>query len=659
MGVTLFLAAAAAVTPVAAPAAPTAGASLQDRFNAASALASAGQCREAITQFEALEHDTKIKPGSFPAATIAVRKGTCLVRQSRYAEGESAITAGLHALVEAGADFANDVSEARIALGDVLMTRSDRAGAAAYFRQALEGRTGDTRLVPLARLSRAVAFDGGEAALAPSREALQILVTTPGVAKSLLAGYHTLYARALLNQGRNDEAYKELKQALSLSGGLTLRTSVDEVALRSDLAMAAMLTKRQEDARLYLAYTGAGRTGDSPFAHAESMESPLCGAETGLRPDDVAVVEFGIKEDGTILYADTIYSRGGPEVAAAFEQAVREWYWKPENAAKIPPFYRAAARVELRCSNRLGAGPDLWAPLTTRFREWAATALPASVVLGDDRNTILAAVRPLAADDSGAATPAARTAALGLILTYDPFAPASTADTALQLAAKGQVPVETTNWLRIEQLKHARKDNNDDDNRKARKQRGLAFAQLAGDPAIAADPLAVDSLLLAAAGDRSSRRDPQSNTWLLQVAQDARLPENHPLRQLGWLDLANRSAANGDLPQAQGYYAKTGLTEEQCALISLPPTLRRTNLSGGSYPTSAQSMGFEGWVNIEYDINANGSTGNVRPLAAYPPLIFGEAATAIGKNVQYDTSYRPQQSTACSANATIVNFTMH
>ena len=70
-------------------------------------------------------------------------------------------------------------------------------------------------------------------------------------------------------------------------------------------------------------------------------------------------------------------------------------------------------------------------------------------------------------------------------------------------------------------------------------------------------------------------------------------------------------------------------------------------------------MGFEGWVNIEYDIKANGSTGNVRPLAAYPPLIFVEAATAIGKNVRYDTSYRPQQSTACSANSTLVNFRMN
>lgn len=112
------------------------------------------------------------------------------------------------------------------------------------------------------------------------------------------------------------------------------------------------------------------------------------------------------------------------------------------------------------------------------------------------------------------------------------------------------------------------------------------------------------------------------------------------------------------MEQAQSFYARTGLTDEQCALLSLPPTLRRTNVMSGDYPMSAMQMGFEGWVNLEYDINANGSTGNVRPLVAYPPLIFGDAATAIGKDVKYDMSYRPGGATACSANTNTVNFLM-
>ena len=655
MTLMVFLAAAAVAAPNAAPA-PAAGGTLQERFNAASELAAADKCIEAVPRFEALEKSPHVKPGSFAAASIAVRKGTCLVRLARYSEGESAIDTGLAALVAAGPKFASDVSDARLALGDVHMARSDRAGAAGYFRQALESRTGETRLVPLARLSRALAFDGGEAALAPSREALQILGSGSQTNKLVLAGYHTLYARTLLNQGRNEEAYTELRQALSLSGGLTFRSSVEQFSLRSDLAMAAMLTKHPSDARRYLAYTGAGRTRGAPLMPAESMESPLCGTETGLRPDDVAIVEFGIRDDGTISHAETVYSRGGPEVAAAFEQAVREWYWKPEDAAKLPPFYRAAVRMELRCSNRLGDAPDVWAPLTTRFREWAQSALPATATAGDDRKSVLNTMRPLAADTSGATSPAARAAALGLILSYDPFAPDASAQTALDLATGAQAPPAAINWLRVEQLRRSIKHGSYETGNQAGKPRPQTFTQLAGDPALATDPLAVDTLLLAAAQERFYRRQPQSNTWLLSVAQDARLPEHHPLRQLSWLELANRAAANHDLPQAQDYYGKTGLTAEQCALISLPPAMRRSNATGSSYPLSALFLGFEGWVNIEHDIKADGTPANVRALAAYPPLIFIEAATALAGNVQYDPTYRPEQSTACSAHSVVIGF---
>ncbi|TCM16438.1 TonB-like protein [Novosphingobium sp. PhB165] len=642
----LFLAAASAA---AAPVAPT---TLQEKFDAASALQNSGQCKEAIAQFEALEKDPHLKPGSFPASAVAVRKGICLVRQIRRDEGERAIALGLPALVAAGPDFASDVSEARMALGDVRMALSDRTGAAAYYRLALEGRTGAFRLDPLLRLARATAFDGTEEALAPAREALAIMDSLPEMNKKNAIAYRTLYARTLLNQGRAEEAYKELKQALALSGGLTLRTTVDEVSLRGDLAMAAMLIGRRDDARLYLAYTGAGRLSGKPFVHAESMDPPLCGEETGLRPDDVAVVEFGINDDGTVAYAQTVYSRGGPQVAAAFEQAVHDWYWGPDSAAAIPAFYRVAARVEVRCSNRLGKAPGLWAPMNARFANWAATVLPADTLEGD-RIAVLARLHRLGEDETGAANAAVRVAALGMILDLDPYAPSALADKAVQIATQASLPAELTNSLRVEQLVHR-----DPDSKQRARDRSRARAALAAEPAIAADALAADTLLLDAAGERTTRRDPQTDAWVAQVAQDTRLPETHPLRQLAWLEQANRAAAAGNLKQAQTYYDKTGLTDEQCALLSLPPALRRTNVTGGDYPLSAMQMGFEGWVNLEYDINANGSTANVRPLVSYPPLIFGKAATEVGKGVQYDMSYRPGASTACTANTNTIAFAM-
>lgn len=656
MGLLVFLAAAAAGPSAAAAPAPAAKpATLQVSFNAASELAAAGRCAEAVPALEALEKDPRVKPGSFPASTIAVRKGTCLIALGRTDEGERGIAIGLPALIDAGADFTTDVSEARRALGDARYGQSDRASAARYYRLALESRTGQGRLRLLANLSRALTFDGDEAALAPSAEALSLLATMPETPKTVAASYRTLRARTLLNQGRTDEAYKELKQALSLTGGLTTRTSLDEVSLRGDLAMAAMLLKKRDDARLYLAYTGAGRIGDKTFASAEAMDLPLCGAETGLRPEDVAAVEFGINDDGSVMYARTVYSRGGPQVAAAFEQAVGDWYWRPDAAAAIPQFYRLAARVELRCSNRLGKGPGLWSPVDGRFAQWAGTLLPADLQ-GADRTTMLAAMRRLGEDESGATAPAVRVAALGMLLALDSYTPSLIADKALELAGKVSAPSEVVNWLRMQRVMHVQ-----DKGRRKVQNRTKDLSALAAEPAIAADPLAADTLLLEAAGTRTTNRDAQSDSWVSQVAQDSRLPGNHPLRQLGWLALANRSAAAGNVADAQAYYAKTGLSDEQCALLSLPPSIRRTNVGSSDYPMSAVMMGFEGWVRLEYDINADGSTANVRPLAAYPPLIFGDAAAAIGKGVQYDMSYRPGQSaaTACSANTQMISFTMN
>ncbi|HUD28213.1 MAG TPA: energy transducer TonB [Novosphingobium sp.] len=657
MNFLVFLAAAAAAgaSASAPPAEPAASkpSSLQAAFNAASELASARKCAEAVPALEALQRDPRVKPGSFPASTISVRKGICLVALDRTDEGEQAIAIGLPALVEAGAGFTNDVSDARKALGDARFAHSDRAGAARYYRRALEGKTGSARLPLLASLSRAMAFDGGEVALGPAREALDLIAATPDMPKPVAASYRTLYARTLLNQGRTDEAYKELKQALSLTGGLTTRTSLDEVSLRGDLAMAAMLMKKRDDARLYLAYTGAGRIGDTSFARAEAMDLPLCGSETGLRPEDVAVVEFGINEDGSIMYARTVYSRGGPQVAAAFEQAVGDWYWRPDAAAAIPQFYRLAARVELRCSNRLGKGPGLWAPVNGRFAAWAGSQLPAEAT-GSDRTAALATLRRLGEDESGATSPTVRVAALGTLLAVEPYTPPLAADKALALTGKASVPAEVVNWLRMQRVMHVQEKGRGRDQARNRE-----LVALAAEPAFAADPLAADTLLLEAAGTRTTRRDPQSDGWVAQVANDTRLPEAHALRQLGWLALANRSAAAGNVAEAQGYYAKTGLNDEQCALLSLPPAIRRTNVGSGDYPMSAAMMGFEGWVRLEYDINADGSTGNVRPLAAYPPLIFGDAATAIGKDVKYDMSYRPgEAATACSANTNTINFSM-
>jgi outer membrane biosynthesis protein TonB len=67
-------------------------------------------------------------------------------------------------------------------------------------------------------------------------------------------------------------------------------------------------------------------------------------------------------------------------------------------------------------------------------------------------------------------------------------------------------------------------------------------------------------------------------------------------------------------------------------------------------------MGFEGWVHLEFDINADGKTANARPIASYPPLIFTDAAQGMVRDIRYDTSYRPDNGVACSANRETIRF---
>lgn len=643
----------AASTPAAADSAPPQARTLQQDFDEASADASAGRCKNAIPKFEALERSGMVKPNTLPAAAIAVRKGICAVKLGRADADETAIHAGLAALDKTGSSFDIDIADGWTALGDAAFWRHDYAGANSAYQNALKRLNGEYRLNILTRLAKANAFNGDAHALTYAEEGIKIISSMPKPNKNSLASFYTLHARALLNQGRAEDAYKELKMALSLSGGLTSKTSLDEVSLRSDLAMATMLIGKKDDARLYLAYTGAGRIEKSPFSRAASMNPPLCGDETGLRPDDIAVVEFSIADDGTVSSAQTVYSRGGPAVAATFGRAVSEWYWKPEDIAEIPPFYRALTRVELRCSNILDGGPGVMGPLRGRFLTWASAHLPLFTAgdVGDTR-TREALHRYLESNKSP--NDLARIAALGWLAKVEPASAQkriAMADEALKLATGTSAPQEAVNWIRIVRLMASKEDK-----RRSSSDDLNALLALSEEPAMANDALAANTLRLVAARGRMTTRLREAPSLLEQVARDERLPQHHPLRQLAWLDLAGKAAASGNRTAAHDYFSRTGLTEEQCALLGEAPTLRRSNVGSEDYPDEALRMGFEGWVQTEHDIMTDGKTTNIRPIVAYPPLIFVDAAAGMTKSLRYDMSFRPGASLACSANRQTFNF---
>ncbi|MCE7796004.1 energy transducer TonB [Sphingobium sufflavum] len=625
----------------------------QQLFDQASAAAEKGDCRTAASLFDALEKRKVLKPDSIPEAVVSVRRGGCLVRVRRIAEGERAIQKGLPVLEKAGPDYVNDVVNATEALGDVAIRYHDHDRGIAQYQRVLGMVKGLSRLRVLAELAKATAFDGGTTSLAYSEEGIALISALPpkDQNKDSLAVFHSLHARTLLNQGKTQEGYAELKQALKLSGGLTARTTTNEVSMRSDLGMAAALVGRKEDARLYLAYTGAGRiAGGARFTRGMSMDPPLCGEETGLRPDDVAVVEFSINEDGSVAGANTVYSRGNRAVATAFARAVDDWYWSPDSIKAIPLFYRTGMRVEMRCSTAGGDAPSILSPANARFWTWASSRLPALRTEESGQKKV-EAVRLALAQDRFAAGSAERAAALGVVAALSvSSSEARSEDTvrAMAAATEAKAPPEVVNWLRINSVLSGETGKD----RKAR----LALQAMAAEPSFAADPLSsATALLLASAKYRGSRL-PEAPAMLQQVADDGRLPDRHPLRQAARITLANLAAAAGDGAAAQRFFASTGLTEQQCALIGVRPALRSSGADSNDYPMEAMRMGFEGWVNLEFDVTADGRTATARPIVAYPPLIFVDAAAGMAKGFRYEASYRPGGGAACTANRETVSF---
>lgn len=642
----LTILAIAAAAPSATAPEPRKPMSTQARFDAANEAATAGRCAEAVSLYEALEQAPAILRNPLARAMIAVRKGGCMIATGRAADGETSIRSGLPTLEGKGAEFAPDVRDARIALSRASGSRFDYDTAIAQADKALTMSAGYARVVPLMMLSVLTMFDGDGRAVAYTEEARRVIGTETDASKREVAAVQTQSARALLNAGRTKEAYLLLKNSLAKQGGLNLKVTLLDVATRSDLAIAALLTGDKEGARQYLAYTGAGRISQAPFTRAESMDAPSCDPAIGLKPSDVAVVEFSIDEEGRVMSVQPIYVTGNRAAATAFARAVTGWSWKAADAKAVPIFYRTLTRVELRCSTGADVS-DEQTQLADSAKAWLfEDAAPAWDGMSD-----AAAVRPQRAA-LASARPGSRAELLAL------FALASNVsldtDERRGFAARGAAiapplnpPASVRAWLALRQIP--------DDFPKAKRQ--AALRGLLADPVIGGDPLAGAALRLAIAAPYEKPAIPSDAMVLLdQVIATPGLPDHHPLKVNALLRRANLLAATGDLAGADAAFRQTGLSAEQCAMLGVTPALRKTGASADDFPMEAQRWGFEGWVRTEFDISADGRTAQQRALIAYPPFVFDDAATGIARQSRWTSSYRPGGSLACAASQMSVRF---
>ena len=342
----------------------------------------------------------------------------------------------------------------------------------------------------------------------------------------------------------------------------------------------------------------------------------------------------------------------GRAAAAEFARAVAGWSWTADSVAKIPSLFRYTTRVELRCT-RAAERPDIVAPLATAAREWAA-GLDASGAASEGSDAALLPRQRAALDKARAGGAAAERLVAAASLANNTVLPdkerAGLWTEALAAARTAGAPPSVRAYLAIREAGAAFGYDKRRDYR-------AAMRALLAEPALAADPLVATTLRFLIAQTYHKSPPPADAPALMDaVIAEPKLPGQHPLKVGALLDRANTLAAAGDLAGARAAFDRTGLTEEQCAFIEPSPVVRRGGGSSSDYPMAAVQMGFEGWVRVEFDIAANGTTVEQRAIAAYPPFVFNQAAQGILRDARFTSSYRPSNSLACAANTQAVIF---
>lgn len=662
MGPILALMALSTVAPTAASrAAPASSAATpsqsgaktpQQLFDAATTAITAGRWQEALDAVRALKARPPLMRDAQVAEAVLVREARALLQLGHLDEADAAAreAAGMRPDQQA---FQPDRLEARILLAALARRRFDYPTARGEAEKALAiAATPDDQFNVLVELTRITMFDPGAEPIAYADRMVAVAGAT-GASKKLMDEVHTLHARALIVHDDVKPGYVELQKVLAGRGGLTQKISLSDAILRADLAMAALLSRDQESARKYLANTGAGRIGDGAFAAAVQMVVPPCGGQSGIRPDDFAVVEFGIGEDGSVTYAIPVYASRLGSIAPEFAQAVSNWSWRPEEAAKIPAFYRAASRVELRCSTA-AERPPLTIALQGAMTDWlrgqgvtdvettqsdAARAAPLKTELArrEEQGETVGLIPVLLALGSSPVLPFGDR--LGWLTRAEGIATAKNA------------PFRARAFLRIMVLTS---ESGYEDRRQNRVLRDL-LAQ----PDFAADAEVAGTIkLMVALPSHGHSPVPDAAALLQAVADDPKLLPTNPLKVGALIRLASLQYDKGDAQTAQATYKRSGLSAQQCSLVDAQPLLKSSNASSSDYPAAALNWGFEGWVRTEFDIGQDGHTIHQRAVIAYPPFVFRDAAIGIAKGMQFRLTYRPEGGIGCGGASRMVRFSM-
>ncbi|WP_420137078.1 hypothetical protein [Sphingomonas sp.] len=628
----LLAQAAAAAMPAPAPA------SLQAQFEQASAALVAKQYDAALAGFRAIEARPGL--GLRTRGVVTLREGIALYRLGRPEAAET-LRKGLALVPSNDKNLTDDRVDALLALGGIERGDFDFVAARREF-EAARALSSDpvVQLTSLMSLADVTMFDDDDAALNYIDEALR-LAAGREVDAALDGNLRDIKGRVLLNRGDFAGALTELNIALKDRGGITTKTSLDDVAVRSDLTLAYLLAKRKDKARDIIGMTGQGRLPDNAMLRGPvDADLPTCGGD--LKPDDVAVVEFGIGEDGTVLYASPIYaSRRGP-VALEFARSVYGWSWDSKALKEVPPFYRLSARLELRCTTAADR-PSPIALLESDLDHWLEARHVVPVANADSPRD-LAALRVQLRDQEKTGPNDIR-----LIPILVAMAKSSGTDyqetrellaRADKIAAAEQAPPAVRTYLGAQSAAPMSGKRKDVEASNAALARMIATTapQDARSSAAVRLTLAQSQRIRNAAGAAAN---------LDAIIADTRLDRHDPLRVGALLQLAAIKAQQSDLVGAQQLYQQTGLNDQQCALVDASPVRVRGQASEQDYPAEARAWGISGWARTEFDVKADGTTEHIRTVMAYPAFVFGPPMEGVAKRLKYTQSYRPQGGLGC------------
>jgi len=625
---------------------------LQQDFDAATKLDADGNHAGALAAWQAIER----RPGVTrrTVALVQMRKGRALYQLQRPEEALEAVRAGLAGLPAGDSSLDEDRYLSWFTIGQVAESQLDFATAADAYRKSVPLTVEPGAVMASLRgLVTTETFTDSDAAFADMAR-LDALVAANKLPPKSVAVVRSMESRLLLNRGDYKAARAKAAEAVKLLGGLTEKTDLADVSARSDYSIAALLLGDTDSARQYMAMTGAGRLPKGDFDPGVQMQPPPCGGDAGLKPSDAAVVQFSIRDDGTVIDVAPIYAAGGGAAGLEFARAVRDWSWTPAQTQALPTFFRYRVRVELRCSTAF-ATPSISTHLAGRLAAWLAERnVEEGPELGGSDAALLPQLRTrlAAAESASGAKPLALVPLLHALAT-NAVTPNDEAVAAVRRAITLLDAADAPPLVRLEFARMLWGSQYDSRNG-WRSYVEQASGSLT-DPRFANSAEARAAIRLAIA-DATGRHDRVAAGAALQaVADEAALDRTSPLRAAALMRLASLEARAGDVAAARATFDKSGLDEKQCALIDAPPRMLHA-ANSAAFPMEAARWGFEGWTQIQFDIAADGKVLAPRAVIAYPPFVFTKAGTGVIGGARYEATFRPNGGIACGGSSNRVRF---